>query len=262
MNLEIAGKVAVVAASSQGLGRAVVEGLAREGAHVVMSARTQDKLMRAADDVRRATGAEVLPIVADVARPDDCARIVEAAVERWGGVDILVTNTGGPLPGTFETTDESAWEVAVQNTLMNVVRLSRHAIPHMKTRRWGRIVHIASTSVKLSIPGLLLSNSLRAAVVGLARTMAVELAPHGILVNCVCPGSHDTQRIRELAERNAAAKRISTDAAMAELTNAIPLGRLGRPAELADVAVFLCSQRASYVTAATIVVDGGLTRGA
>ena len=207
------------------------------------------------------TGGEVFPIAADVSRAPDCTRLVEEVVRRWGTVEILVTNTGGPPPATFESTGDPEWAAAVESTLMNVVRLVRAALPHMKARRWGRVVNVTSISVKQPVEGLLLSNSIRPAVVGLARALATELAPHGILVNNVCPGSYDTDRIREVAQMRATRQGDTVEAQLQQIAAGIPLGRLGDPAELASVVAFLCSERASYVTGTTTLVDGGAYRG-
>jgi 3-oxoacyl-[acyl-carrier protein] reductase len=261
MDLGIQGKVALVAAASKGLGRAVATGLASEGARVAICARNLPALERTAAEIAAQTGADVLPVAADVARADDCRGFVEAAVSRWGGGDILVTNSGGPPPGSFDALDDAAWAGAVETTLMNVVRLTRLVLPHMKARRWGRIVNVESISVKQPIDNLLLSNSIRLAVIGLAKTLALELAPHGILVNNVCPGSHATDRLRALAAARAAKSGRSAEDELQAMAAAIPLGRLGRPDELASVAVFLCSERASYITGSTILVDGGAYRG-
>lgn len=261
MDLELRGKVALVAAASRGLGRAVAAGLAAEGARVALCARHAAPLEEAAARIAAETGAEVLPVVADVSRAADCARFVDTAVARWGGVDILVNNSGGPPPGTFADADDSVWAAAIETTLMNVVRLTRLVVPHMKARGGGRIVNIESVSVKQPISGLLLSNSVRAAVIGLAKTLADELAPDNILVNNVCPGAHETDRLRELAAVRARQSGGTPEDALRSIAMSIPLGRLGRPEELAAVVVFLCSARASYVTGATIVVDGGAYRG-
>jgi 3-oxoacyl-[acyl-carrier protein] reductase len=261
MDLGIQGKVALVAAASKGLGRAIATGLAAEGARVAICARTYHTLQRAAAEIGSQTGAEVVPVAADVSRPDDCRAFVEAAVGRWGSVDILVNNSGGPPPGPFEVHNDTAWAAAVESTLMNVVRLTRLVLPYMKAKRWGRIVNVESISVKQPVDNLLLSNSIRPAAIGLAKTLALELAPYGILVNNVCPGSHDTDRLRALAAARATKSGRSAEDELQATAATIPLGRLGRPDELANVAIFLCSERASYVTGSTILVDGGAYRG-
>jgi 3-oxoacyl-[acyl-carrier protein] reductase len=266
MDLGINGKVALIAAASKGFGRAVAAQLAAEGCRVAICARTRAPLEQAVREITAEAqttnpSAEVLPIVADVSKSDDCHRFVEIAADKWGGVDILVTNTGGPTPGTFETTDESAWADAVQTTLMNVVRLVRLCLPFMKERRWGRIVNITSVSVRQPIDGLLLSNTIRPAVVGLAKTLAAEFGTYNILVNNVCPGSHLTDRLRELADVRAQMNGTSAEHELELMGKSCPLNRLGQPEELAGVVAFLCSQPASYVNGQSIVVDGGAYRG-
>ncbi len=266
MDLGINGKVALVAAASKGFGRAVAAQLAAEGCRVAICARHREPLEQAAREIEtqaQATNpaAEVLPIVADVSNPDDCRRFVQTAADKWGTVDILVTNTGGPAPGTFETTDESAWADAVQSTLMNVVRLVRLCLPFMKQRKCGRVVNITSVSARRPIDGLLLSNAIRPAVIGLAKTLAAELGPYHILVNNVCPGSHLTDRLRELADARARKNTTSAEHELNQMAKNCPLNRLGQPEELASVVVFLCSQRASYVNGQSIVIDGGAYRG-
>lgn len=266
MDLGLSGKIALVAAASKGLGRAIARRLAQEGCRVAICARQRDPLEQAAREIQREVAGEnaepiILPAVADLANAADCERFVHAAVERWGGVDILVTNSGGPSPGGFEALDEAAWERSVQNTLMNVVRLIRCCVPHMKRRRWGRIVNIASSSAKQPIEGLLLSNTLRPAIVGLAKTLSIELGADNILINTVCPGSHRTQRLDELAAAWAAKNGTTPEQELERMAAACPLKRLGQPEELAAVVAFLCGEPAGYVNGQSIVVDGGAYRG-
>jgi len=257
MDMGITGRVAVVAASSKGLGRAIAHGLAAEGCRVVVSARGEPALRAAATEIASATGAEVEPIVADVSVGVECGRLIERAADRFGGVDILVTNTGGPPAGKFEALGEEQWVSGFESTLLNVVRLIRAAVPHMRRAGWGRIVNLTSLSARQPIDGLLLSNAFRAAVHGMAKTLSRELAPDGILVNNVCPGMHATDRLRHLAEIRAREAGISTEGALERLAENIPLRRLGRPEELAAAAVFLCSRQASFITGQSIIVDGG-----
>jgi 3-oxoacyl-[acyl-carrier protein] reductase len=266
MDLGITGKVALVAAASRGFGRAVAAQLAAEGCRVAICARHRETLEQTAREIetqakKSSPHVAVLPVVADVSNADDCGRFVAAASDKWGGVDILVTNTGGPAPGTFDSIEESAWNDAVQSTLMNVVRLVRLCLPFMKERRWGRIVNITSVSVKQPIDGLLLSNAIRPAVIGLAKTLASEFGSYNILVNNVCPGTHLTDRLRELAAVRAQKNRTPADHELELMAEACPLKRLGQPEELASVVAFLCSQRASYVNGQSIVIDGGAYRG-
>lgn len=257
MDMSIADRVAIVAASSKGLGYAVAHGLAAEGCRVVVSARSEGGVRAAAERIAGETGAEVEPVVADVSVAADCERLVAQAADRFGGVDILVTNTGGPPAGRFEALGDDGWASGFDSTLMNVVRLVRAAVPHMRQKGWGRIVNVTSLSAKQPIEGLLLSNAFRAAVHGLSKTLSRELAGDGVLVNCVCPGMHATDRLTHLAEIRGREAGVSTEAALVKLAEAIPLGRLGRPEELAAAVVFLCSERASFITGQSIVVDGG-----
>ncbi|NOZ26937.1 MAG: SDR family oxidoreductase [Chloroflexi bacterium] len=262
MDLGLQGKTALVAAASQGMGRAVALGLAREGARVAICARGREALEATAEDIRRETGAEVFAQVADVSRADDIARLVHAARDRFGAVDILVCNAGGPPPGDFLDFDDEAWRAAFELNLESAIRLCRAVIPDMKVRGWGRIITITSMSVKQPIPGLILSNVMRAGVNGLTKTLADELAPYGITVNNVLPGMILTQRITSLAERRAAAEGIPVEDALERMAQEIPMKRIGTPEEFANVVVFLASERASYVTGTAIQVDGGRIRSA
>jgi 3-oxoacyl-[acyl-carrier protein] reductase len=259
MDLGLGGKVALVAASSRGLGRAVAEELAREGAQLVLCARGEAALSETAAAIR-ASGAAVEAVVADVSQAAGVAHVVEAGMRAFGRVDILVTNGGGPPAGPFESHDAAAWEEAVRQNLYSVVELTRAVLPGMKARRWGRIVNVTSIAVKQPVDNLILSNSVRAAVTGFARTLANEVAPFGITVNNVMPGYTRTQRVDELAARNATLRGTSPGAEMAAWEGQIPMGRLGRPEEFAATVAFLASERASYTTGASIPVDGGWIR--
>jgi 3-oxoacyl-[acyl-carrier protein] reductase len=259
MDLGLNGKVALVAASSRGLGRAVAEELAREGARLVLCARGEEALRDTAESIR-AGGAQVESVVADVSDPAGVARVVGAGMRAYGRIDILVTNGGGPPAGPFETHDAEAWHEAVRQTLDSVVELTRAVLPGMKERRWGRIINVTSIAVKQPVENLILSNSLRAAVTGFARTLANEVAPFGITVNNVMPGYTRTQRVDELATRNATLRGTSAEAQVAVWEQQIPMGRLGQPAEFAAMVAFLASERASYTTGASIPVDGGWIR--
>jgi 3-oxoacyl-[acyl-carrier protein] reductase len=256
VDLGLSGKVALVAASSRGLGRAVAEELAREGVRLVLCARGETALHEAADAIR-ATGAEVKAVRADVSRPADVARVVEAGTRAFGHIDILVTNGGGPPAGPFESHAADAWHEAVRQNLDSVVELTRAVLPGMKERRWGRIINVTSIAVKQPVDNLILSNSVRAAVTGFARTLANEVAPFGITVNNVMPGYTRTQRVDDLAARNAELHGTSAEVQVAGWERQIPMGRLGRPAEFAAMVAFLASERASYTTGASIPVDGG-----
>ena len=260
MNLGLEGKVALVAASSRGLGRAVAEELAREGASLVLCARGEGALSEACDQIAKTAGAGVLGVAADVSVAEDAARVVRAGVEKFGRVDILVTNAGGPPAGRFETLSREDWERATRLTLTSAIELTRAALPGMKERRWGRVLNITSIAVKQPVENLILSNSLRAAVTGFARTLANEVAPYGVTVNNILPGYTRTERVEELARAMADREGIEPEEFKARWEAEIPLGRLGEPREFAALAAFLVSERASYITGTSIPVDGGWTR--
>jgi 3-oxoacyl-[acyl-carrier protein] reductase len=251
MELELQNCVALVAASSSGLGRACASALAAEGARVVVSSRNLARAQRAADEIAGRYGAQTAAFACDLTQPDQPARLVQQCVQHFGGLDVLVTNAGGPPAGSFTDTADDAWEGAVQLTLLSVVRLVRAALPHLRASGRGRIINLSSTSVKEPIDNLLLSNSIRPAVIGLARTLARELAPLGITVNNICPGRIRTQRLLEL---------YGSEEAVAQAARQVPAGRLGEPEDFSPIVAFLAGKPASYITGQTICVDGGLTR--
>jgi 3-oxoacyl-[acyl-carrier protein] reductase len=261
MDYQLTGRVAVVNAASRGLGRGVAEALAAEGARLVISSRTQADIERAAEQISAAHATDVVAVAADVSLPGTAERLVSTAIDRFGAVDILVNNSGGPPGGTFADFDDAAWQRAFDLLLLNVVRMTRAALPYLRASGCGRIVNIASSSVKEPIPGLILSNSLRAGVVGLAKTLADELAPDQITVNNVLPGRILTDRLRGPFIGPARQAGIDVDElARAEVAREVPLGRVGEPADLAGLVAFLCSPAASYLTGVTIAVDGGRMR--
>lgn len=259
MDLGLKDKVAFVAASSRGLGAAIAEELAAEGVRIACCARTAEIHEKTAALAAR-YGVDAIGIEADVAQPADVTRAVDAAIARFGQVDILVTNAGGPPPGPFESHTPEAWDKAVALNLHSVVNLVRAALPGMKARRWGRILNVTSIAVKQPVDNLILSNSVRAAVTGFARTLANEVAPFNITVNNLLPGYTRTERLDQLAAANAAAKGVPKEAAFATWEQQIPMGRVGEPREFAALAAFLASERASYITAQSIAVDGGWIR--
>ena len=251
----------MVCASSMGLGRAVAAGLAAEGAKLAMCARTASILERAAAEIRSLTGAETLAIEADVAVEDDLVRMVEAVCARWGRIDILVTNAGGPPSGPFEAHNMAAWRKSVELNFLSAVQLCRLVVPLMKQQRWGRIINIASVTVKQPVGSLILSNAVRCSVAGFAKSLANELGPYGVLVNTVCPGYTRTERLVQLARAQAARLGKTEKEIYREWEQMIPVGRLAEPEELAALVVFLSSERAGYITGVTIQVDGGFVQG-
>lgn len=257
MDLGLKNKVALVAAASRGLGRAVAEELAAEGASIVICSRKAETIERVANEIKAATGAEVLGLGADVSNPEDVAHLISAGIERFGRIDILVTNAGGPPAGPFESFTLKQWEDATRLLLHSAVELARHALPGMKERRWGRILNITSIAVKQPVDNLILSNSLRAAVTGFARTLANEVASFGVTVNNIMPGYTRTERVEELARMMAEKEGITPAEFVSRWEKEIPMHRIGNPREFAALAAFLVSERASYITGTSIPVDGG-----
>ncbi len=261
MDLGLKGRVAIVAAASKGLGRAVAEELARDGAEVAICARSAANLEKAAETIRKATGREVFCQELDVTRPEAVHDFVAAVEKRYGRVDICVTNAGGPPSKKFLDISLDDWRNALDLTLMSAVYFAREVLPLMRKRHWGRLIAITSVSVKQPIDNLLLSNSIRAGVTGLMRTLANEFGPDGITVNCVCPGYTLTERLDELAEIQAKNAGLSRDKIFERLSAQVPVGRIGKPEELAAMVAFLASERASYINGCSIAVDGGYTKG-
>lgn len=261
MDLGLEGKAAVVLASSQGIGRATARTLAREGCKVAMCARGAAALEAAAQEIRAATGATILARPLDVEKRAPMREFVRHVVKEFGTIHVLVTNGGGPPSGKPLDFSDDQWDDAVNSTLMVAVNWTREVAPILVAQKWGRIVHLTSTSVKQPIDGLILSNTMRVGVVGFAKTMSRELAPHNVLVNVVCPGFTDTERLKALTRARAQEARTPPEEIARRMTAEIPLGRIAEPEEIADVVAFLASERASFLTGATIQVDGGATRG-
>lgn len=261
MDLGLTGKVALVTAASKGLGKGIATQLAREGADVIISSRSEEALRAAAVEIAAAGGREPLVVAADVSDAAALERLVAAAIGRFGRIDILVNNAGGPAPGMFFDIGDEQWQKAVDLLLLSTVRLTRLIVPQMRERKWGRIVNSTSVSVKQPIANLLLSNSVRTAVIGLAKSLAAELARDGITVNNLLPGSIYTDRIEQLnratAERTGRPLEEVRRAAEAD----IPVGRYGTVEEYAAAAAFLASEQASYITGVSLLVDGGVYRG-
>jgi 3-oxoacyl-[acyl-carrier protein] reductase len=258
MDLGLDGAPAVVAAASRGLGHAIAFELAREGARVAICSRHAGPIESAAREIAAATGAAVVPVVADMADPGGPARLVDAAVDAFGGLQIAVANAGGPPPGAPSHYDGDAWTQALTLNLLASVRLATAALPHLRRRPWGRILFVTSMAVKQPLPNLPLSNAARSGATAYAKTLATEVAAEGITVNCIMPQAILTDRIRSLA--GAAAGAGPEDPAFAGLIADVPAGRVGLPEEFGAVAAFLCSARASYVTGSAVAVDGGWSR--
>jgi 3-oxoacyl-[acyl-carrier protein] reductase len=257
MQTGLAGKVALVTAASKGLGFASAMALAREGCDLAIASRSEESIQSAAEAIRSATGRRVVALAADVSRAAGVQQILDATLAAYGGVDILVSNTGGPPPGQFMDFDDAAWQAAFDNLLMSAVRLSRGVIPSMKARGGGRILYITSGAVKQPAPQLVLSNSLRAAVTGMAKTLSAQVARDNITVNTVAPGRIDTERVQFLDSDTAAKTGRNPAAVQAEQASRIPLGRYGTPEEFANAVLFLASDAAAYITGVTLQVDGG-----
>jgi 3-oxoacyl-[acyl-carrier protein] reductase len=256
MEFGLKGKRALVMAASRGLGYASALGLAREGCKLVICSRDQPRIDAAAAAIRTATGADVTALAADVSSASEARRLVEAAVSSYGGLEIVVHNAGGPPAGETLQMSEEQWQKAFEQNLLSFTRIVGAAVPEMKKAGYGRVITIASSSIKQPIANLALSNALRAGVWGLAKTLSRELAPQGILVNVIAPGRIDTERIAELDAANAQKSGKTVEDVRKASVASIPLGRLGRPEELANLVVFLASQAGSYISGQAITVDG------
>lgn len=255
MDLKLNNKVALVLASSKGLGKAIATSLAAEGARVIISSRNQRELTQTAQEIKDLTGNEVTVIAADVSNADDIEKLVAQVGESFGHIDILLNNAGGPPFDKFEHFDDEQWQKAFELNLLSFARLSRLVLPYMKKTGSGRIINIISGSVKAVLANSVLSTSMRMGVVGMAKLMADEFGPYNITVNNVAPGMILTDRIKHTLPKDA-----DPEEALKERARNIPLGRIGKPEELANLVTFLASDVASYITGTTIQVDGGANR--
>lgn len=260
MDLGIADKRALVLASSKGLGRAIAERLAAEGAHVLVSGRSGDLLDGLVDGIR-AAGGRADRVVADLSDPASAMVLAEAATDTLGGVDILVNNTGGPPPGPITEVEPDAWRAHFDTMIVRVFDVTRRLVPGMKAQGWGRVLTVASTGVMQPIPGLGISNALRSAIVGWNKTLADEVAADGVTANVLAPGRIATDRLHALNAATAERQGKSVEAVVEDSLATIPARRFGTPAEFADVAAFLVSERAAYVTGSVVRCDGGAVKG-
>jgi len=261
MDTGLKNRVAIVAASSQGIGRATAEAFAAEGCRLAMCARNREALQTAAEKIQKQNNAEVLAEPLDVTDASAVHRFVETVVNRFGGVDICVTNAGGPPAKGFLAASLDDWRKAIELNFLSTVYFAREVIPHMQHKGWGRIITITSITTKQPVVDLVLSNAVRAAVVGLVKSLANEFGKDGILVNNVGPGYTATDRLKDLAKSRSVAMGKSEDEIFQGWAVEAPLKRLGEAREVADAIVWLASERASYITGQTILVDGGLYKG-
>jgi 3-oxoacyl-[acyl-carrier protein] reductase len=257
MRLGLTGKRTIVMAASRGLGYACAHALAQEGCRLVVCSRDEARIRGAAETIARETGASVHAIVADVSDEGGAQRMVDEAVARLGGLDIVVHNAGGPPAGEFSAITEAQWQKAFEQNLLSLVRIVAAAVPEMKRAGGGRILTIASSSIKQPIPNLVLSNAFRAGVWGLAKTLSRELGGDNILVNVIAPGRIQTERVEEIDRATADKAGEPIEEVRRALARSVPLGRMGQPEELANLVVFLASDAASYITGQAIMVDGG-----
>ena len=260
MDLGLKGRTALICGASSGLGLAVAEALAREGVRVAINSRTPSDLRVAAEKLSKETGAEILPLPADVSVPDDATRITHDATRAFGRLDIVLANAGGPPPGRFLAHDHLAWVRTLETNFLSTASLFRAALPGMIERRWGRLMVVTSLSALEPLPGLILSSAARAGVLGLVKALSDEAAPHGVTVNALCPGMFETPRVAKLTQARAQSANSSVEEEQARALRAIPVGRYGDPAEFGALAAFLASKKAGFVTGQAIRIDGGQGR--
>jgi 3-oxoacyl-[acyl-carrier protein] reductase len=259
MELNLKGKTALVLASSQGLGKAIATAFVNEGVNVVLASRNEEKLNVVQSELENLEGGQVRYIRTDITQPDQIKQAVQHAIDSFGQLDILINNAGGPPAGTFEQITDEQWQQSFELNLLSYVRMIREVLPHLK-KKGGKIINIASSSIKEPIPGLLLSNTFRTGIVGMTKTLAIELAKDNILINTVAPGRIATDRVAFLDEVNAEKQGITKSEMEEKMKNTIPLGRYGKPEEFAKVVTFLVSDANSYMTGSSFLVDGGMVK--
>jgi 3-oxoacyl-[acyl-carrier protein] reductase len=258
MELGLKGKVALVTASSKGIGLGTAKVLAGEGMKVAISSRDEANLNKAHDQIASSTGADVLTVIADMTAQEDLERLVETVSNEIGGVDLLVYNTGPPKPGTFDELTYADWEEATKLLLLSAVTLTRAVLPHMKSKSWGRLVYITSLTLKQPMANLVLSNTVRLGIAGLSKSLSREFAPHGITSNCIIQGYVRTDRTLHLMEDRASKTGTSVEEAYKEMAKSVPLGRYAEPEEVGSLVAFIASEKGAYLNGGMFTIDGGL----
>tara|TARA_Y100001954_G_scaffold115342_1_gene124749 strand:- start:441 stop:1232 length:792 start_codon:yes stop_codon:yes gene_type:complete len=259
MDLGLNNKIALITAASQGLGKASALSMANEGATVIICSRDKEKISKSAREIKDKSGSDVISFQADLSNEGDISKMVESIIKKYGRIDILVNNTGGPKAGFFDEINDDDWLQTFESTFLSAVRLTRHVLPSMKRNKWGRIINISSVSAKQPIDNLILSNGIRMSVHGWAKTLSNQIASENILINNVCPGFTKTERVQDLVSNQAKDLNVSEDQVVNTISSSIPAKRVGKPEELADLVTFLASEKSSYITGQSIAVDGGVS---